>query len=199
MPKVFTGAAHAVVVVMTWTKLGDEFADECWQLPDDAWRLHVEGLIWSNSKHTDGRLLKDEMRRWAKNPDAAETLVDRGWWEDGGDHYQVIHHQRAQRTAAEWRAQSAANSRNGRRGGRPKKVRPESESQTESQSESKSETESKRDRTGQDRTGMEKGGTSLRLAFGTVCVICSKREAQEGSDVCGPCVVYRARKRAGLA
>ncbi len=41
---------------MTWTKLGDEFGDECWTLSDAAYRLHVDGLVWSNRKGTDGQL-----------------------------------------------------------------------------------------------------------------------------------------------
>lgn len=41
---------------MTWTKLGDEFADECWTLTDAAFRLHTEGLLWSNRMLTDGQL-----------------------------------------------------------------------------------------------------------------------------------------------
>ena len=57
---------------MTWTKLGDEFADECWTLSDAAFRLHTEGLLWSNRMLTDGQLAKDDMRRWAHHPEAAE-------------------------------------------------------------------------------------------------------------------------------
>jgi hypothetical protein len=97
---------------MTWTKLGDEFADECWTLSDKAFRLHVEGLIWSTRKHLDGRLAKDEMPRWAKRPDAATELTDVGFWEDCGDHFQIIHHLGYQRTAAEWRHQSTVNRAN---------------------------------------------------------------------------------------
>ena len=97
---------------MTWTKLGDEFADECWTLPDEAFRLHAEGLIWSNRKHLDGRLAKDEMPRWAKRPEAATELADVGFWEDCGDHFQIIHHLGYQRTAAEWRHQSTVNRAN---------------------------------------------------------------------------------------
>ena len=33
---------------MTWTKLSDDFGDDCWELSDAAYRLHVEGLLWSN-------------------------------------------------------------------------------------------------------------------------------------------------------
>ena len=60
---------------MTWTKLGDEFGDECWTLTDQAFRLHTEGLCWSNRMTTDGQLAKEDMRRWARHPEAAEELV----------------------------------------------------------------------------------------------------------------------------
>ncbi len=29
---------------MTWTKLSDDFSDDCWTLSDQAFRLHTEGL-----------------------------------------------------------------------------------------------------------------------------------------------------------
>ena len=77
---------------MTWTKTGDEFADECWTLSDAAYRLHHEGLTWSNRKLLDGQLAKDDMGRWSHNPEAAAELVSVGWWEDHGGHYQIIHH-----------------------------------------------------------------------------------------------------------
>ncbi len=35
---------------MTWTKLGDEFTDETWTVSDAAYRLHVDGLVWSNHR-----------------------------------------------------------------------------------------------------------------------------------------------------
>jgi len=133
---------------VTWTKLGDEFPDECWELSDAAYRLHTEGLCWSNLKGTDGRLLKSEMRRWAKRPEAAAELVNVGWWEDHGEAFQLVHHLAAQRTAASIRNQSNANSRNGKRGGRPRK---NAAQKSESLSESLSESSNEMDRTGQDR------------------------------------------------
>jgi hypothetical protein len=38
---------------MTWAKLSDDFTDDCWTLSDGAFRLHVEGLVWSNRKLLD--------------------------------------------------------------------------------------------------------------------------------------------------
>jgi hypothetical protein len=100
---------------MTWTKTGDEFSDECWTLSDAAYRLHHEGLTWSNRMLTDGQLAKDDMRRWAHHPDAAAELVDVGWWEDGGQHYQIVHHIGYQRTRKQIAKQSVANAKNANR------------------------------------------------------------------------------------
>jgi hypothetical protein len=100
---------------MTWTKTGDEFADECWSLSDAAYRLHHEGLTWSNRKSLDGQLAKDDLRRWAKCPEAAAELVDIGWWEDAGQHYQIIHHIGYQPTREEVASRSIANTENARK------------------------------------------------------------------------------------
>lgn len=140
---------------MTWTKLGDEFGDECWTLSDAAFRLHTEGLCWSNRMLTDGQLAKDEMRRWAHHPDAAEELVNVGWWENHGEHYQIIHHLGYQRTKKQIANQSIANQKNAAR--RWKGKPPRNESQCESHNESTCE----KDRTGQDGPGVLNRGTSL--------------------------------------
>jgi hypothetical protein len=146
---------------VTWTKLGDEFADECWTMSDAAFRLHVEGLIWSNRKHLDGRLAKKEMARWAKHPDAASELADVGFWEDCADHFQIVHHLGYQRTAAEWRHQSTVN-RGNRAKGKARPVRPKDDSSKgssdhssngSSQSDGSSD---ERDWSGLDRTGLGK-------------------------------------------
>lgn len=138
---------------MTWTKTGDEFADECWTLSDAAYRLHHEGLTWSNRKQTEGQLAKDDMRRWARRPEAAEELVNVGWWEDHGQHFQIIHHIGYQRTREQVAHQSIINSENGRKGGRPRKHK--TDSVNEPLSESQTEIESDGDRTGQDRHVLE--------------------------------------------
>jgi hypothetical protein len=109
---------------MTWTKLGDEYGDQAWKLSDAAFRLHTEALVWSNRRHLDGRLDKDEMRLWAKRPEAAELLVTEGWWTDEGDYFQIVYHLGWQRTAAQWLHQSEVNKANqakrkARRGGSP--------------------------------------------------------------------------------
>ena len=111
---------------MTWTKLSDDFSDDCWELSDAADRLHVDGLTWSNRKLLDCRLSKDpdEMRRWTKRPEAVEELLATGWWEDGGDHYQIRHHAIYQRSAEQVLKLQERNQKNGKNGGRPAREKP---------------------------------------------------------------------------
>lgn len=135
---------------MTWTKLSDDFADDCYQLGNDAFRLHIEGLLWSNRKLLDLRLDKEALPRWATNPEAAPELVALGWWSDEGDHYLIRHHATYQRTREQILKQQAANQRNGSLGGKAPRER---FNPSESVSESLSESLSERDGTGRDRTG----------------------------------------------
>lgn len=108
---------------MTWTKTSDDFPDDCWTLSDRAYRLHHEGLTWSNRKLLDCHIPKDDLRRFARNgDDGVSELLACGWWSDGGDCYVINHHAAYQRTRAEVLRQQEANARNGRKGGRPRKV-----------------------------------------------------------------------------
>jgi hypothetical protein len=43
---------------VTWTKLSDDFPDDCETLTVPARWLHVEGLCWSNRKLLDCRIPK---------------------------------------------------------------------------------------------------------------------------------------------
>jgi hypothetical protein len=109
---------------MTWTKLSDDYSDDCWTLSDAAFRLHTEGLIWSNRKLLNLRLAKDEIRRWAtcSNGDIMVTLnelVDCGWWVDDGDAYVIVHHGAYQRTSEQVLKQQERSRINGKAGGRP--------------------------------------------------------------------------------
>jgi hypothetical protein len=139
---------------MTWTKQGDEFADECWELSDAAYRLHNEGLIWSNRKALDGRLKKDDMVRWAKRPGAAEELVASGWWEDRGDYYQIIHHLGYQRTKEEIANQSNVNRENAKKrwAKKPPKKAGADAASCDSPCDSQSDSQCEMARTGQART-----------------------------------------------
>lgn len=147
---------------MTWTKLSDDFTDDCDTLSDAAFRLHVEGLVWSNRKLLDCRLPKDRLQRYTTHPDLVTELLDAGWWAEDGEHYVIRHHAGYQRNREEVIAQQEANRRNGRRGGRPSKASREQalSSETQSVSESPSESRTHRDGTGRDRTGSLDGTTT---------------------------------------
>lgn len=82
---------------MTWTKLSDDFTDDTWALSDAAFRLHTEGLVWSNRKLLDLRLPKEDVRRFSKHPEAAAELLAGEWWVEDGDVYVIQHHARYQR------------------------------------------------------------------------------------------------------
>lgn len=139
---------------MTWTKLSDDFADDCWSLSDRAFRLHVEGLGWTNRKLLDCVISKADVRRFAKHPEAAEELVASGWWADQGADYRIRHHAGYQRLREQVIAQQAANQANGKKGGRPPK-KPKPAPETQSVTESLSESKSKRDGTGLAKTGKQ--------------------------------------------
>lgn len=108
---------------MTWTKLSDDFADDCWTLSDAGHRLHVEGLTWSNRKLLDLQIPKEDVHRF-KRPEAVSELLSIGWWTEHDDHYVIEHHARYQRSRDAVVNQQAANAANGCRGGRPPKGRP---------------------------------------------------------------------------
>lgn len=138
---------------MTWSKLSDDFSDDCWELSDAAVRLHMEGLVWSNRKLLDLRLAKNDIVRWAKRPAAAEELVAAGWWRDCGNHYEIVHHAAYQRTREAVLKQQEANRRNGQRGGRPAREQAATLKplRTESVNGSLSDSKTERDGTGQAR------------------------------------------------
>lgn len=104
---------------MTWSKLSDDFADDCWTLSDEAFRLHVEGLCWSNRKLLDLVVTAEDLRRFAKHPEAVAELVSCGWWSVEGDGYVIRHHGAYQRTREQVLHLQDVATRNGRKGGRP--------------------------------------------------------------------------------
>ena len=67
---------------MPWTKLSDDYSDDCWELSDAAYRLHTEGLNWSNRKLLDCLIPKHDIRLFAKHPEAVPELLAIGWWAD---------------------------------------------------------------------------------------------------------------------
>lgn len=73
---------------MTWTKLGAEWPDEARDLPDAAYRLHVDALCYSNRRGYDLILPKRDLHKFAEVADPEQTakeLVTREWWEDRRD------------------------------------------------------------------------------------------------------------------
>ncbi|QNE46916.1 hypothetical protein F1C58_08375 [Glaciihabitans sp. INWT7] len=146
---------------MTWTKLSDDFPDDCEVLSDAAFRLHVEGLVWSNRKLLNCRIPMGDMRRFAKHPEAVAELLRVGWWETADGDYVIAHHAVYQRDRDAVVRQQAANAKNGAKGGRtagpPRELpsrtaapKPSTESiaGSESLNESLNESTSERDRPG---------------------------------------------------
>jgi hypothetical protein len=147
---------------MTWTKLSDDFSDDCWTLSDAAYRLHVEGLNWSNRKLLDLRIPLDQVQRFAKHPEALQELLETEWWEVDGDDVVIRHHAVYQRSKDAVLKQQDANKANGGKGGRPlgpprEIARKPRRAETHSLSESPSE----RDRTAFTETGpsLEQGNS----------------------------------------
>lgn len=106
---------------MTWTKLSDDYSDDCWTLSDAAFRLHTEALIWSNRKLLDCVIPKGDLVRFSQRPDAAEELVAVGWWTEEPKHFVVHHHSRYQRGREDVIKIQQRNVKNGSKSnGRPK-------------------------------------------------------------------------------
>jgi len=126
---------------MTWAKLSDDYSDDTWTLTDAAFRLHTEALVWSNRKLLDCVIQKDDLRRFAKNPDAVQELLEAGFWQESGTCYSIRHHAQYQRSREAVVAQQEANLANGKKGGRPKKPREQkTQSVTDSKTQSVTET-----------------------------------------------------------
>lgn len=83
---------------MTWTKLGDEFSDECANtgLPDSAYRTHVEAIAWLyRVERMDLQIPKRLLPRFVGSEEwaaAVDTLVAIDYWKDRGTAYEVVHH-----------------------------------------------------------------------------------------------------------
>ena len=82
---------------MTWTKVSDDFAEECARagLTDTEFRVHVEALIWCMRRETGGQLDRIDIRKGIEVPDpmpAVNTLVGIGWWTTTDNGWEVRQH-----------------------------------------------------------------------------------------------------------
>lgn len=80
---------------MTWTKLSDDYADQCADLTDAAFRTHTEALVWTMRRESGGYLSSRDVRRLAESPHAemaVQELVACGWWSVDAQGYRINHH-----------------------------------------------------------------------------------------------------------
>lgn len=80
---------------MTWTKLSDDYGDECSELTDAAFRTHTEALIWAMRRENAGYITGRDVKRFAESPHielAVTELVSCGWWSIEGQGYRINHH-----------------------------------------------------------------------------------------------------------
>jgi hypothetical protein len=83
------------VVAVTWTKISDDFAEQCADLSDAAFRTHVEGLIWSMKRETGGMIPMGDVKRFAESEhrhEAVAELVQLGYWTQLDNGYRIEHH-----------------------------------------------------------------------------------------------------------
>lgn len=84
---------------MTWTKLSDDFGDECADLSDAAFRTHTEGLLWTMRRETGGAVTTRDVSRFAESADwreAVTELVTRGFWDQYDNGFLIQHHMQHQ-------------------------------------------------------------------------------------------------------
>jgi len=84
---------------MTWTKLSDDFSDDCRDLSDAAFRTHIEGLLWVMRRETGGAIRVRDVDRFAESEHAraaVDELVACGWWSIDRDGYRINHHMQHQ-------------------------------------------------------------------------------------------------------
>lgn len=151
---------------MTWTRNGDEFAEECARarLSDAAYRTHSEGLIYVMKREIEGAVIDDVAIRYHLNsPDREKAiceLVAVGFWIDEGDGtYRVTHHADVQEELEVIKARRAAGRERARRYRR--KVAgldidaEDNASRNASRNAPGNASRSGQVRSGQDRTGLE--------------------------------------------
>jgi len=104
---------------MTFTRLGDEFTTYSRHLSNEAFRLHVEALIWSNYRLCDLLIPHADLIRFCDVHggrevvwQAVEELIEAGMWSDTGDGTWFIGHRDPDwQMTAEWVEHSKARNR----------------------------------------------------------------------------------------
>jgi hypothetical protein len=81
---------------MTWTKLSDDFGDDCARvgLSDAAFRTHIEGLVWAMRRETGGYLDDLDIRRAIETENAAAAIPELlavGFWVRERRGYRIVH------------------------------------------------------------------------------------------------------------
>lgn len=79
---------------MRTIRITERVAEECWRLSDAAFRTHIEGSLESARHDLVGRVDKgfEDRRFWTADPlSAIAELITAGFWQDRGDHYQIVH------------------------------------------------------------------------------------------------------------
>jgi hypothetical protein len=78
-----------------WARFEDEFDDECADLPDAAYRLHVAAILWIYRTEQAGLRVPRHvaLRLGGKNyVRSAGRLVAEAFWKPNGDGWEVVHH-----------------------------------------------------------------------------------------------------------
>lgn len=102
---------------MTWTRLSDDYADETWSLSDAGFRMMTELLCYTNRYLLNCVVPMEDIRRFAKNPEALGELVDGGWVDLQGKFVVIKYHAMFQRSREAVQNQQAANVKNRARRG----------------------------------------------------------------------------------
>lgn len=150
---------------MTWTKLSDDYTDETESLSDAGFRMLTELLVFSNRKLLDCVIPLKDLRRFAKNPEAIQEVLDGGWAELQGETVVIKYHAAYQRSRAAVQNQQEVNRRNRAKAGKPTPPSRVPQFSDESSKESFDE----RDWTGQDRENVKK--KDLEEGFATQKVL----------------------------
>jgi hypothetical protein len=90
------------VVGVTWTKLGDTFAEEFEELGSDVIALHVAALCYCNRLLTDGQVPKRKASALfpVEDPELTiKVLVDAGYWAETATGYEIVDFFADQRSA----------------------------------------------------------------------------------------------------